>query len=60
MKNKDLISLLEGLSPEAEIVVGVSNILTGNHIADTYDVSFTLTKNRELKLQVAVEMATNV
>ena len=60
MKNKDLISLLEGLSPEAEIVVGVSNILTGNHIADTYDVSFTLTKNRELKLQVAVEMAPNV
>ena len=60
MKNKDLISLLEGLSPEAEIVVGVSNILTGNHIADTYDVSFTLTENRELKLQVAVEMASNV
>ena len=60
MKNKDLISLLEGLSPEAEIVVGVSNILTGNHIADTYDVSFTLKENRELKLQVAVEMATNV
>ena len=60
MKNKDLISLLEGLSPEAEIVVGVSNILTGNHIADTYDVSFTLTENKELKLQVAVEMATNV
>ena len=60
MKNKDLISLLEGLSPEAEIVVGGSNILTGNHIADTYDVSFTLTENRELKLQVAVEMATNV
>ena len=60
MKNKDLISLLEGLSPEAEIVVEVSNILTGNHIADTYDVSFTLTENRELKLQVAVEMATNV
>jgi len=60
MKNKDLISLLEGLSPEAEIVVEVSNILTGNHIADTYDVSFTLTEKRELKLQVAVEMATNV
>ena len=60
MRNKDLISLLEGLPPEAEIVVGVSDILTGNHIADTYDVSFTLTKNRELKLQVAVEMATNV
>ena len=60
MRNKDLISLLEGLPPEAEIVVGVSNILTGIHIADTYDVSFTLTENRELKLQVAVEMATNV
>ena len=60
MKNKDLISLLEGLSPEAEIVVEVSNILTGNHIADTYDVGFTLTEKRELKLQVAVEMATNV
>lgn len=60
MKNKDLISLLEGLSPEAEIIVGVNDILTGNHIADTYDVSVTLTENRELKLQVAVEMATNV
>ena len=60
MKNKDLISLLERLSPEAEIVVEVNDILTGNHLADTYDVSFTLTENRELKLQVAVEMATNV
>ena len=60
MKNKNLISLLEGLSPEAEVVVGVSDILTGNHIADTYDVGFTLIENRELKLQVAVEMATNV
>ena len=60
MKKKDLISLLEGLSPEAEIIVGVSDILTGNHIASTYDVGFTLTENRELKLQVAVEMATNV
>lgn len=60
MRNKDLISLLEGLPPEAEIVVGVSDILTGNHITDTYDVGFTLTENRELKLQVAVEMATNV
>ena len=58
MKNKDLISLLESLSPEAEIIVGVSNILTGNHIADTYDVGFTLTENGELKLQIAVE-ATN-
>ena len=47
MKNKDLISLLEGLSPEAEIIVGVSDILTGNHIADTYDIGFTLTENRE-------------
>lgn len=60
MKNKDLISLLEGLSPEAEIVVEVNDILTGNHLADTYDVSFALTENKELKLQVAVEMATNV
>lgn len=60
MKNKNLISFLEELSHEAEIVVGVNDILTGNHIADTYDVSVTLTENRELKLQVAVEMATNV
>ena len=60
MKNKDLISLLVSLSPEAEIVVGVSDIFTGNHIAETYDVGFTLTENGELKLQVAVEMATNV
>ena len=60
MKNKDLISLLENLSPEAEIVVEVNDIRTGNHIANTYDIGFTLTENRELKLQVAVEMATNV
>ena len=60
MKNKNLISLLEELSPEAEIVVEVSDILTGRHIADTYNVGVTLTENRELKLQVAVEMATNV
>lgn len=59
MKNKDLITILESLSPDAEIVVEVSNIVTGNHIADTYDVGFTHTENGELKLQVAVEMATN-
>ena len=59
MKNKDLISLLENLSPEAEIVVEVNDIRTGNHIANTYDIGFTLTENRELKLQIAVEMATN-
>ena len=58
MKNKDLIAVLEGLSPEAEIVVEVSDILTGNHIADTYDIGFALTENRELKLQIAVETAT--
>ena len=60
MKNKDLIAILENLSPDAEIIVEVSDILTSNHIADTYDVGFTLTENGELKLQVAVEMATNV
>lgn len=58
MKNKDLISALESLSPEAEIVVNVSDIRTGNHIADTYDIGFALTENGELKLQVAVETAT--
>jgi hypothetical protein len=58
MKNKDLIAILENLSPDAEIVVEVSNIVTGNHIADTYDVGFALAENRDLKLQVAVEMAT--
>ena len=59
MKNKDLVTVLESLSPGAEIVVEVNDILTGNHIADTYDIGFTLTENRELKLQVAVETATN-
>lgn len=58
MKNKDLIAILENLSPDAEIIVEVSDILTSNHIASTYDVGFTLTENRELKLQVAVETAT--
>lgn len=59
MRNKDLIAILESLSPDAEIVVEVNDILTGKHIADTYDVGFTLTENRELKLQIAVETATN-
>ena len=59
MRNKELIAILESLSPDAEIVVEVNDILTGNHIADTYDIGFTLTENRELKLQVAVEMAAN-
>lgn len=60
MRNKDLIELLESLSPDDEIMVEVNDILTGNHIADTYDVGFTLTEYRELKLQVAVEKVTNV
>ena len=59
MKNKDLISLLETLSPEAEIVVEVSNILTGNHLARTYDIGYDLTQRGELELQIAVEMAAN-
>ncbi len=59
MKNKDLITILESLSPDAEIVVEVNDILTGNHLADTSDIGFTLTENRELKLQIAVETATN-
>lgn len=59
MKNKDLISLLESLSPEAEIVVEVSDILTGNHLAETYDIGYDLTKRGELKLQIAVETASN-
>ena len=58
MKNKDLIAILENLSPDAEIIVEVSDIATGNHLAETYDIGFTLTENGELKLQVAVEMAT--
>lgn len=59
MRNKDLIAILASLSPDAEIVVEVNDILTGKHIADTYDISFSLTENRELKLQIAVETATN-
>ena len=58
MRNKELIAILESLSPDAEIVVEVNDILTGNHIADTYDGGFALEENRDLKLQVAVEMAT--
>ena len=59
MRNKELIAILESLSPDAEIVVEVNDALTGNHIADTYGVGFTLTENRELKLQIAVETAAN-
>ena len=58
MRNKELIAILESLSPDAEIFVGVSDIATGNHLAETYDIGFTLTENRELKLQIAVETAT--
>ena len=57
MKNKDLIAVLKNLSPDAEVIIEVNDIATGNHISDTYDVSFTLTENEELKLQVAVEMS---
>ena len=58
MRNKELISILESLSPDTEILVGVSDIASGNHLAETYDIGFTLTENGELKLQVAVEIAT--
>ena len=58
MKNKELIAILESLSPDEEIVIEVSDITTGNLITNIYDVGFTLTDNRELKLQVAVETAT--
>lgn len=55
MKNKELIAILESLSPDAEIAIEVSNITTGKHIADTYDIGFDLTQSRELKLQVSIE-----
>lgn len=55
MKNKDLITILEKLSPDAEIVVTVSDIFTGHHLADTYDVGYALNSKGELSLKVAVE-----
>lgn len=58
MKNKDLIAILEALSPETEIAVEVYDIVTGCGIAETYDIGYTLGENREMKLQVAVETAT--
>ena len=58
MKNPELIAILESLSPDEESVIEVSDITTGNLITNIYDVGFTLTDNRELKLQVAVETAT--
>ena len=33
----------------------LNDILVGYHNTDTYDVGFTLTENKELKLQIAVE-----
>ena len=48
---------MKNLSPDAEVIIEVNDIATGNHISDTYDVSFALTENEELKLQVAVEMS---
>lgn len=55
MKNKDLITILENISPNAEIVVEVSDITTGNLLADIYDVDYMLNENGELKLIVAIE-----
>lgn len=55
MKNKDLIAILERLSPEAEIIVAVSDISTGHHLSDTYDVGYALNSKGELRLKVAVE-----
>ena len=59
MKNKDLIAILASLSPEEEIGVEVIDIHTGNHLAETYDIGYDLAKQGKLKLQVAVETATN-
>lgn len=58
MKNKDLIAVLESLSPDAEMTVEVYDIATGCCIAETCDIGYALGENNEMKLQVAVETAT--
>ena len=58
MKNKDLIAILESLTPNAEITVEVYENATGASVAETCDIGYTLSENNEMKLQVAVETAT--
>ena len=58
MKNKDLIAILESLTPNAEITVEEYEIDTGACVADTCDIGYTLSENNEMKLQGAVETAT--
>ncbi len=55
MKNKDLISVLENLPPDTEIVAEVRNIATGELLATTYDIGYSLNEHRELKLHIALE-----
>ena len=58
MTNKDLIAILESLTPDAEITVEVYDIVTPTCINKTSDIGYTLGENNEMKLQVAVETAT--
>lgn len=55
MKTKNLISILESFSDDDEICITVKDIITGSHIADTYDVDFVLDSFGNLKLQISIE-----
>ena len=53
MKNKELLSILETLSPDAELSVEVKDVATGKHLVETYDISFSLSEDGRLRLIIA-------
>lgn len=57
MKNKDLVNILETLPSDSEFCITINDIITGSHIADIYDIGFTLDPHGNLKLQVSVEIS---
>lgn len=55
MKNKDLIAVLNVLSPEDELVIAVKDISTGEIFAETYDIDYSIGQDRRLSLVVMIE-----
>ncbi len=55
MKNKDLIEILKSLPGEEDICITVKDIVSGNVLAETYDVGCRMNKNGGFSLVVAVE-----
>lgn len=57
MKNKDLIAILEELSPDGEIAIDVTDIVSGV-VSTTFDIGCALDDFGTLHLTVATEGVT--